>query len=360
MRLRFGFIVLATFGFLLLGMLAPGGTSESRRPTAPSPAQRLTFFVLGDPQLHEPFLRTIVARIAAERPDFVLIPGDLCMANGADPAPWDEFFDIFAPLYSRPNTTLYAVPGNHDLDGDFAAALRQWLERWDLPKPKVYYSFTRRSVWVAGLFVTRAALFRSPHERPPLRWPIPLDVTQSQIEWLREELAAIPDSIRWKILFHHEPGTRYARLSHPRDGPGSPGISGYVEPMAFDAGVDLIIRGHQHFYERTWPINIRTGRRDDERGMVMITTGGGNTAFRPEDPADAEPLWFDAVIALGRVHYCKATIEGHRLTWEAIALDGEVFDRFEIIKSPDGRRRWIGLPETSRLLLPPGTSPPRR
>ncbi len=291
----------------------------------------------------------------AENPDFVLIPGDCCMANGADPRPWDEFFNIFAPLYDQPNTRLYAIPGNHDMDGDFRAALQQWVERWDLPGHELYYSFIRGPVYVAGLFVTNAALFRSPTQRPPLHWPVPvISDDRNQIEWLREDLDQVPTSINWKIIFHHEPGTRYSSLSHPFDGPGSAGISGYVEPMAFDADVDLIIRGHQHFYERTFPINIHSGRRDDTRGVAMITTGGGSTAFRPEFPEDARPKWFDAIIATGRIHYCRVTIEGNQLTWEAIDRAGEVFDRFQITKRADGRRVWTGLPAKGKLLPQPG------
>ncbi|MBI2844083.1 MAG: metallophosphoesterase [Armatimonadetes bacterium] len=336
-----------------------GGQATPEKPAAQtaetSGQERITFFVLGDTQGHEDFLHTLVARIAAEKPDFVLIPGDCCMANGADPKPWDKFFSIFAPLYREPNTMLYAIPGNHDMDGDFTAAMKQWQARWDLPNAKLYYSFVKKdSVYVAGLFVTNFSLFRTLKQPPhleSLQWPYPaVDTQKSQIEWLRDELKSIPANIKWKIIFHHEPGARYARLSSPTHGMADPGVSVYVEPMAFDAGVDLIIRGHHHFYERTYPINTRTGRRDDAKGVTMITSGGGVSGFNPPNPDDARPSWFDAVISLNRIHYCKAVIEGNRLSWEAIDLDGDVFDRFEIIKSPDGRRKWIGLPQKARFL----------
>lgn len=316
--------------------------------------QRVTFFVLGDPQIHETFLRKFVKQIVAEDPSFVLIPGDCCMANGADPAPWDQFFDIFGPLYGTPNRRLYAIPGNHDVDGDFAAALRSWKDRWDLPGPEVYYSFTRSNIHVVGLFVTNGSLFRCDSNIPPLHWPEPVgDTWRSQIDWLREDLANVPEGVDWKILFHHEPGARYCRLGAPEDGPGDSGVSAYVEPLAQEAGVDLIIRGHQHMYERTWPIDIATGRRDDLHGVTMITTGGGCTAFRPLNPDNARPLWFDAVTAAHRAHYCKVVIEGNRLTWEAIDLAGDVFDRFEIVKHPDGTRTWVGLSEEARFVAPP-------
>ena len=87
--------------------------------------EKITFCVLGDPQALDDGVRVLVEKIAEENPDFVLIPGDCIMANGADPQPWDRFFEIFAPLYTQPNTTLYAVAGNHDTDGGFDPPLRE-------------------------------------------------------------------------------------------------------------------------------------------------------------------------------------------------------------------------------------------
>ena len=289
----------------------------------------------------------MISWIKAASPDFVLITGDCVMAKGDDPAPWDRFFDVFAPLYSRPNHLLYAVPGNHDMDGEYSAALRQWLRRWDLPGQKVFYSFNRGPAHVTGLMITRGALFR--------KWNVG-GRSITQLQWLKEDLQSIPNTVKWKFIFQHEPGTRYCRLCAPNDGAGSPAVSGFVEPLAFEAGVDIIFRGHQHMHERTYPINIDTWKRDDRNGMAMITTGGGNRAFRPLNPADAVPYWFDAVIALHRLHYCKVVIRGNRLTLEAVDLEGRVFDRFEVTKNEDGTRWWKGLPQKSVFLPSPEMS----
>lgn len=326
---------------------------EAQGKASTSSDDKITFFVLGDPQTHEDYLRDMVAQIASEKPDFVLVPGDCCMAKGGDPQPWDEFFDIFAPLYKVPNHRLYAIPGNHDLDGGYPAALKNWQERWDLPGHKLYYSFIKGPVYVAGLCVSNHSLHRSDNTSDPtMKWPVSIgDAPQSQIEWLEEDLKNIPPSVKWKFIQLHEPGTRYCRLSYHRDGPGDSGVSGYIEPLAFKAGVDLMFRGHQHFYERTYPINIDTGNRDESRGMAMITSGGG-AGGAPYFLADGEPMWFDAVILNRRRHYCKATIAGEKLTWQAIDIHGKVFDEFSITKNSDDQRTWSGLPDKGVLLNP--------
>lgn len=311
----------------------------SQEATGKTQKSDITFFVLGDPQLHEDHLHTMVERIAAAKPDFVLIPGD-CAMTGNPELPLENFFKIFAPLYPKPNTLLYAIPGNHDIDHGLAVDGPTWLELWDLPEPKVYYSFTRKSVYVAGLCVTARSLFRkSQHD-----WPVPLgDSPASQLEWLDEDLKSLPPSIQWKFLFHHEPGPRYCY-----NGSDGWGVSNYLEPMAYDAGVDIIFRGHIHCYERTYPINIDTGQPDPARGLTMITTGGGTTSFfppHPDTPLAHQPLWFDAVVANERLHYCRVVITGNHLKFEAIDLNENVFDQFEITKSVDGHRTWSHLPK---------------
>ena len=137
----------------------------------------------------------MVEDIAAQDPDFVLIPGDLVMDDAGDPKRWDKFFNIFAPLYKRSNRLLYPIPGNHDFAGDSDAAKRIWWERWDLPEPRFFYSFQRGPVYVAGLSVTGESSLCG-------RWLLPPEMHDayiSQIEWLRRDLDGLPSAIRWKF-----------------------------------------------------------------------------------------------------------------------------------------------------------------
>ena len=50
-------------------------------------AHRVTFCVVSDWQISDEHLTHLAERLVMEDPDFVLIPGDLVMANGADQEP---------------------------------------------------------------------------------------------------------------------------------------------------------------------------------------------------------------------------------------------------------------------------------
>ena len=80
----------------------------------------LTFCVVADWQIPDDNLTHLAERLVAEKPEFVVIPGDLVMAKGADPAPWDAFFERIRPL-TEAGIPLGPIPGNHDFDGDLDA-----------------------------------------------------------------------------------------------------------------------------------------------------------------------------------------------------------------------------------------------
>ena len=296
---------------------------------------------------HEPFSQ-LASRLIEERPEFVLVPGDLVNAKGDDSAPWEQFFSGIRPLLDA-GIVYYPVPGNHDFDGDIAAAQQQWIKRLNLPGDQFFYSFDESHAHFTGLCVT-SKMLHDEFDLPEGR--------MTQFQWFQGDLESSRDA-RWRFIFHHEPGAAFCRLSAPEDGAGTPDVSESVEPLAWREGVDLIFRGHQHLYERTYPVNPSGKVRDDRRGVVLITVGGGNINYRPIDPMDAVPRWFDAVISVHQMHYLTIQLAGDRLEAEAKNLDGEVFDRFTIRKLPDGSRDWEGLPPTPVFLVENQTQPLR-
>ena len=71
---------------------------------------------------------------------------------------------------------------------------------------------------------------------------------KTQLEWLEKELTA-SDS-EWKIGFFHHP------LYSSGDKHGSDtALREQIEPLFLEAGVDLVLTGHEHFYERLKPQN---------------------------------------------------------------------------------------------------------
>ena len=309
-------------------------------------AHRVTFCVVSDWQISDEHLTHLAERLVMEDPDFVLIPGDLVMANGADPTPWKQFFDRIRPLLDA-GTRLLPVPGNHDFDGGVSGARAQWIQQWDLPGAELFYSYGVGPVHVIGLCVS-AGMLDEEFDLP--------DGRMTQLEWYIRDLERSRDAT-WRFVYHHEPGAALCRFTGPAPGGdgtimwGLPEVSEFVEPIAWREGVDLIFRGHQHLYERTYPLNPVRHVRDDVRGVALMTVGGGCIGYVPADPADAVPLWFEAVVGIHQMHYLRIDIEGDVLRAEAKNLEGDVFDRFSIRKRPDGGRVWEGLPPSPVFLV---------
>lgn len=91
----------------------------------------------------------------------------------------------------------------------------------------------------------------------------------TQEQWLRNDLAANPHTCT--LMYFH----------HPRWGSQADHISTSVQPLYqafYDAGGDVILTGHIHFYERFAPQDPN-GILDTARGMrqIIVGTGGRNT-----------------------------------------------------------------------------------
>ena len=138
-----------------------GQTQPKTDTTTESESQgrvdELRFCVVADWHgAHEPFSQ-LANRLIEERPEFVLVPGDLVNAKGGDSAPWEQFFSGIHPLLDA-GIVYFPVPGNHDLDGDIAAAQQQWIERLNLPDNQFFYSFNASHAHFTGLCVTSKML----------------------------------------------------------------------------------------------------------------------------------------------------------------------------------------------------------
>ncbi|MGH9360695.1 MAG: hypothetical protein ACRD2T_02175, partial [Thermoanaerobaculia bacterium] len=98
--------------------------------------------------------------------------------------------------------------------------------------------------------------------------------------------------------------------------------------------VDLVLQGHTHFYERTFPLEdgARTDAPEepdyaDPEGTVYIVAGGGGGTL-----AAATPKAFSAFYR-STFHHLRVHVEGAKLTLEAIDLEGRVLDRMTIAKT---------------------------
>lgn len=250
-----------------------------------------TFAAYGDTRDNPGGHAAVIRLMAGWRPAFVIHTGDL-VGNGSDYDEWGEqFFDPAAVLMRT--TCFWPVLGNHEEDAD------HYYRFFALPGPERWYTFTWGSARFIALDSNRS-----------------LSGSSEQIRWLRSVLEQ--NTARWTFVVLHEP--LYSSGTHG----GSHAFREALLTLMEKHRVDLVFAGHNHIYERTYP--IAQGRRDDESGIVYVTTAGGGAplyAFRPD-------RW--TAVAASELHACRVHIDGPNLTLEAQNLAGTTIDLFERTK----------------------------
>jgi acid phosphatase type 7 len=189
----------------------------------------------------------------------ILTPGDLQYEDGAL---W-KFQQSFDPSWGRLKPLIRPVPGNHEYRDPGATGYFDYFNgpgRQSGPagrRDQGYYSFD-----VGGWHVI--ALNSECHRVGGCAAGSP------QESWLRADLAAHPAACT--LAFWHRPHFTSGR--HDAEGAMLP-----VWHSLYEAGVDVIVNGHEHFYERFAP-QTPEGAPDPARGIRQFTVGtGGRSRF---------------------------------------------------------------------------------
>lgn len=179
-----------------------------------------------------------------------------------------------------------------------------------------------------------------------------LDADGAMAEWLRRDLAA--NERPWTIAaFHHPPYTRgghdsdddmdsWGRLVDMREN---------IQPILEAAGVDLVLSGHSHVYERSYLLACHYGPSTTlEPGMILQREGpyrkasgahqgtvyvvAGSSSKLDRGRLD-HPVMDVAMSVLGSLFI---EVEGNRLTGRFIDSAARVRDEFTLVKEPGARR----------------------
>lgn len=228
----------------------------------------------------------------------VVLLGDICYYGNFEKRFNDVFMRPFRPLIEAGVGFELAV-GNHDTDLDYSDEGLEEIEAELrlLGTPSRYYSTTHGPVDLFYLDSSVPGVFGA---GGPEQW-----------DWLDAELAR--SSNQWKIVaLHHPP------YSSGRHG-STVGARAKLEPILTRHHVDLLLAGHDHHYERTYP----------QQGVTYVVSGGGckTTAVRPQA--------FTAAAA-SILQFVLIDIEGDRLDGRCIRVDGHVADRFTL-RAREGR-----------------------
>ena len=269
----------------------------------------VSFVALGDSGTGSPEQRHIDALIENESFDFALHSGDLAYGavdgtgTGTFQTTSDWFFSIYQNwLRSRP---VFPVNGNHDSRAANGNGL-PYLGLFVLPTngasatypdhAERYYSFDYGPIHVVALDTEYAFLDSSRRA--------------AQLAWLQADLGATRQP--WKIaLFHRPPYSAGGEHGSALD------VRAAFNPIFEQFGVQLAIGGHEHDYERTWP--LRAGVTDPT-GVTYIVTGGGGAPLYPSSTA----TW--TAYSATRFHYLRGSADVCSLQINAVGDEGAVFD----------------------------------
>jgi len=271
--------------------------------TAPGPEAAITFVAYGDNRGGIEKHRIIAGQIRRWNPDFIIHTGDMVFDGRQDRDWTTQFFGPLKDVISR--APIYPTMGNHE-------ALSELY--YDYFRPPNGHGLLNRSYYSFDYGPAHFAAVNVYEDYKP---------GSAQYKWLREDLLRAKDAL-WRFVFlHFTPFTSGERCFDIE----TVETRAYLQRLFEDAKVDMVFGGHDHIYERTFP--IKGSRRDDVNGVTYIVAAGGGAALYGVDPK-----WWSAY-AESRHNFCVITLQGKELSLEARDMEGDVFD--ELCISKDGR-----------------------
>ncbi|MDQ3037709.1 MAG: metallophosphoesterase family protein, partial [Myxococcota bacterium] len=247
-------------------------------PAADDTTARVSLIALGDSGGGGADQRAVAAQLETVPHELMLHVGDVAYNDATLPELESNHFAIYRELASA--IPLFAAIGDHDDSTDHAGPFREVFGR-----PR-YYSFDWGPVHVLVLDAGGGG--------------------SAQREFAERDLASTDR--RWKIVITHEPP--YSSGFH---GSSSSMRRDYV-PLFERHGVQLVLSGDDHDYERSIPI----------AGVTYVVTGGGGRSVRPVDRSD-----WTAFSAMA-FHFVHIDVDGDVMRVRAIDATGREFDGVEI------------------------------
>lgn len=266
--------------------------------TAPTGRAPFRFTSFGDQGVDSPALRggtpfssQVVGHIEAQQPLFNLINGDLAYSDlNSDPgAAWDAWFRMNEP--STRHRPWMPAAGNHENEtGNGETGYRSFTTRYALPGNGLggleghFYAFTVGAVRFVVLQNDDVCLQNGGN------FYVRGYSGGAQKRWLDTTLAAAraDHRIDWVVVVMHQ-----LIMSSAMTGNGSDlGVRAEFAPIFDKHGVDLVLCGHDHDYERSYAVrgvdpasatltprvtDTRTDVVDTSKGAVHMVLGGGGS-----------------------------------------------------------------------------------
>ncbi len=258
------------------------------------------FAVIGDSGRGDQAQHEIARQMIAWREkfpfDFVVMLGD----NIYPPHGPDDYVTKFEEPYRTlldTGVTFYAAIGNHDPDGELGYG------KFNMDGRR-YYTFRRNERRLAGLAGAGVRFFVLDSRA----------LDPDQLAWLRDELRK--SQTDWKICYFHHPLYTSGRYTN-----SARVLRLALEPILIEGDVDVVLSGHEHFYERLLP----------QHGISYFISGGAGSLRKADirRPSVLMARGFDTDF-----HFMMMEVSGDTLYFQAISRTGETIDAGSITRKP--------------------------
>ncbi len=284
----------------------------------------------------------MLRHVGGTPPAIFLHLGDMAYDSGTRPQFTEAFFAPYADLL--PHLPVWPTMGNHEgLSSDSGTQTGPYYDAYVLPTrgeagglpsgTEAYYSFDHGNVHFVVL---------DSHDSPRT-------YGGAMLQWLQRDLAATQQE--WLVAYWHHPP--YSKGTHDSDfDPQETDMRTYAVPMLEAAGVDLVLSGHSHVYERSFlldggyetptrgshardagdgrplgsgPYVKRAGRSARDGAVYVVAGHGGAYTGR----VGTSPVMYFTEPANGS---CVLDVHENRLELVNVRADGQLTDRFAIVK----------------------------
>lgn len=269
-----------------------GTAMGGRFATAPAEEGRpLRFAVAGDSRDDPASWGLVAQALAASAPELLLYSGD-AVSSGSQQTEWDAWFDAARTVL--PSLPIIPALGNHE------ASARQFRAQFALPGNERWFSFDYGDVHFVVL-----------HDSPANAAEL-----VEQARFLDADLGATRR--RWKVVMHHR--GIYSSSEHGSQAD----LQALWMPLYDKHGVDVVFNGHDHDYERTWP--MRGGVRvPDGQGTTYVVNGGGGA---PLYRSGVSPF---TAFSRSTYGYSLVDVAGNSMTLSAFSVEGTSVSRMDQI-----------------------------
>lgn len=293
------------------------GAVQRFRTLSQDRSQPIRFIVGGDMYGTLEKLDAMNQRAGKLDPQFIVLGGDLAYANDKKADRWLDWLQSWRRHAVAPDGRLIPMIvaiGNHEVDGGHGKTrqdARQFHSLFWLPENRTFYALD-----IGGHF--SIVILDSGHTQP---------IDGAQAQWLSQ---ALEQRKRVEHLFvaYHYPAWGTAKSPAGSTDPSTHSRSKLMQknwcPLFEQYSVAAVFEHDHHAYKRTHP--LYQGKPDAARGVLYLGDGAWGVKPRPIKRDGDLPY---LARSESKNHLILVNILDDKRTYEAIDVNGKVFDRVE-------------------------------